>query len=29
VLLLDQAREELTRLAGRRTRGKIVLQIGQ
>jgi NADPH:quinone reductase-like Zn-dependent oxidoreductase len=29
VLLLDQAREALTRLAGRHTRCKIVLQIGQ
>ena len=29
VLPLDQAREALTRVAGRRTRGKIVLQIGQ
>jgi hypothetical protein len=26
---LDQAREALTRVAGRHTRGKIVLQIGQ
>ena len=29
VLPLDQAREALTRVAGRHTRGKIVLQIGQ
>jgi NADPH:quinone reductase len=29
VLPLDQARKALTRVAGRRTRGKIVLQIGQ
>ena len=29
VLRLDQAREALTRVAGRHTRGKVVLQIGQ
>jgi hypothetical protein len=29
VLPLDQVREALARVAGRRTRGKIVLQIGQ
>jgi NADPH:quinone reductase len=29
VLPLDQAREALARVAGRHTRGKIVLQIGQ
>ena len=29
VLPLDQARQALTRVAGRRTHGKIVLQIGQ
>src|SRR5215469_6127714 len=29
VLPLDQAREALTRVAGRHTRGKVVLQIGQ
>ena len=29
VLPLDQAREALTRIAGRHTRGKVVLQIGQ
>jgi NADPH:quinone reductase-like Zn-dependent oxidoreductase len=29
VLSLDQARQALTRVAGRHTRGKIVLQIGQ
>ena len=29
VLPLDQARQALTRVAGRHTRGKIVLQIGQ
>ena len=28
-LPLDQAREALTRVAGRHTRGKIVLRIGQ
>jgi hypothetical protein len=29
VLPLDQTRQALTRVAGRHTRGKIVLQIGQ
>lgn len=29
MLVLDQAREALTRVASRHTRGKIVLQIGQ
>ena len=29
VLPLDQARQALTRVAGRHTRGKIVLQFGQ
>jgi hypothetical protein len=29
VLPLEQAREALARVAGRHTRGKIVLQIGQ
>jgi len=29
VLPLDEARQALTRVAGRHTRGKIVLQIGQ